>query len=119
MSTNYPWQYAANNQAAQQGGLGGMLGQAQGITPGQAMGGLLHGGLGGAQGAAANYQYGKNYQQGLPLPQFEENVPDDELVFEGKLPRFADNLSAMLGGQQWPPKRMHHGIDCCQRMLML
>lgn len=100
----YPWHYA-NHQAAIQG---------QGQAWGQAWG-----------GNAQNQQYNP-YAQGVaasnvypPPPQFEENVPDDELEFEGKLTRW--NPYALLA--QYSPsmnsKKNHFGIECCQRMLML
>ena len=53
------------------------------------------------------------------LTQFEENVPDDELEFEGKLTRW--NPYAVLA--QYSPglanKNNHFGIECCQRCLMI
>jgi hypothetical protein len=53
-------------------------------------------------------------QQGFPpLPQFEENVPDDELEFYGKLRRWP---RAMLASPNVP---RYHSIDCCQRCVML
>ncbi len=51
-----------------------------------------------------------------PVPQFEENVPEDELEFEGKLSRWP-LYSPLLDMQGL--RRKFHGIDCCQRCLML
>ncbi len=51
-----------------------------------------------------------------PAPQFEENVPEDELEFEGKLSRWP-LYSPLLDMQGL--RRKFHGIDCCQRCLML
>lgn len=51
-----------------------------------------------------------------PAPQFEENVPEDELEFEGKLSRWPLH-SPLLDMQGL--RRKFHGIDCCQRCLML
>jgi hypothetical protein len=48
-----------------------------------------------------------------PLPQFEENVPDDELEFYGKLSRWP---RAMLASPNVP---RYHSIACCQRCVML
>lgn len=93
----------------------GFLGGLSGL--GQASAGHVSPQLG---NLAANQQQAYNSQgmAGQWQPQFEENVPEDELEFEGKLSRYA-----FIGGlqqmAQYPPKRTHHAIDCCQRMLML
>ena len=64
--------------------------------------------------AAQNQMVGQGLANGWPpAPQFEENVPEDELEFEGKLSRWPNYVALM------PPRRQHHGIDCCQRCLML
>jgi hypothetical protein len=61
-------------------------------------------------------------QQGFPpLPQFEENVPDDELEFYGKLRRWP---RAMLASPNAFPNASpnfprYHSIDYCQRCVML
>jgi hypothetical protein len=49
-----------------------------------------------------------------PLSQFEENVPDDELEFYGKLSRWP---RAMLASSPNVPR--YHSIACCQRCVML
>ena len=64
-------------------------------------------------GALANSQQHAQQQIWPPLPQFEENVPDDELEFEGKLTRW--NPYALLAQY----KKNHFGIECCQRCLMI
>ena len=84
----------------------------------QAYANALQGGLGAGQlnQAAQNQMAGVAGQSVWPpAPQFEENVPEDELEFEGKLSRW-HNYGALL---PIPPRRQHHGIDCCQRCLML
>ena len=114
---NYPWQFAgAGLQNALQG-----IGQAQGIGGGlnQAAGNLQN------QYNNAYAQHGQGVVAGNaqnvypPPPQFEENVPDDELEFEGKLTRW--NPYALLA--QYSPglnsRKNHFGIECCQRCLMI
>lgn len=61
------------------------------------------------QGVAGNNVY-------PPPPQFEENVPEDELEFEGKLTRWNPYAQLALLAQR---RKNHFGIECCQRMLML
>jgi hypothetical protein len=93
--------------------------QAMGIGQAMSIGQQAWGGLQAAQQGMANQYAAQSqqaaYGQSSPLPQFEENVPDDELEFEGKLSR-------------WPYPGLymnsiatakHHTIACCQRMLML
>ena len=78
----------------------------------QAPANALYGGL----GAGQLNQAAQNQMMSQALaPQFEENVPEDELEFEGKLSRWP-NYGPLL---TMPPRRRHHGIDCCQRCLML
>jgi hypothetical protein len=71
------------------------------------------------QNQAQNAQ-GQAYGVTWPPPlQFEENVPDDELEFLGKLSRWSYGAlmsGAMVGGAMPQPV---HSISCCQRMLML
>ena len=96
--------------------LSGLPGAAQ--QQGQAMGGQNHTNNAynaqniGGQGMAGNAIY-------PPPSQFEENVPDDELEFEGKLTRW--NPYALLA--QYSPglnsRKNHFGIECCQRCLMI
>ena len=110
----FPWQPKPIQQSSQ-----GWAGLAQGGTAptiqhgnlaNQAIGGLL---AGQAQGQAYQNQMAQNMSGAYttPLPQFEENVPDDELEFEGKLMRWTQQLFSPTVGT--------HGIQCCQRMLML
>jgi len=73
----------------------------------QAIGGLL----GQAQNRAYQNQMAQNGMSAPLLSQYEENVPDDELEFEGKLMRLTQQL--------FSPTVRTHGIQCCQRMLML
>ena len=72
-------------------------------------------GQGLGQGMGQSQQQAGMGQWTAPPPQFEENIPEDELEFEGKLSRWP---SYNLHGA-YPPRRTNHGIDCCQRMLML
>lgn len=104
-----PQQQAAQNQMAAAGNL-----QNQ-----QACANALQGALGAGQlNQAAQNQMAGMVGQSVwpPAPQFEENVPDDELEFEGKLSRWP-LYSPLLDMQG--PRRKFHGIDCCQRCLML
>ena len=83
--------------------IGGLLGQAQNLAN--------YGLLGPAQNRAYQNQMAQNGMSAPLLSQYEENVPDDELEFEGKLMRLTQQL--------FGPTVRTHGIQCCQRMLML
>ena len=111
----------------QQGG-GGMPQQQPGNLANQAQASHGYAGLANNQNLNAYNQQQAGARQGMgsrisrqdgqwtsPPPQFEENIPEDELEFEGKLSRWP---SYNFHGA-YPPRRTNHGIDCCQRMLML
>lgn len=99
-------------------GGGGLAGQAWGGLQGAAANANIQSPYlqqGGVLGQAAAQQQNAVYGNAPwpPMPQFEENVPEDELRFEGILSRWPYN-----GFQpQLLPKI--HTVACCQRMLML
>lgn len=109
----YPWQFGQGiGQLGQAQGMGAGLNQAAGILQNQNQYAQNMGNMAqlGQPGQAQNVY--------PPPPQFEENVPDDELEFEGKLIRW--NPYSLLA--QYSPglnRKNHFGIECCQRCLMI
>lgn len=99
-----PQQQAAQNQMAAWGTLQNQQACANALQGGQ------------IQQAAQNQMAAGVASGWPPALQFEENVPEDELEFEGKLSRWP--LPGPLIDMQGPRWKFH-GIDCCQRCLML
>ena len=105
------------------GPLQGNLGQYQAANPAnqqqiaQQAAGLNTALQGAAQRVAmgqAAAAYG-NYT--TPPPKFEENVPEDELRYEGIALRPGSLLLAQYS--QFPTRPLGFSIDMCQRMLMV
>lgn len=135
--SNRPLPNAANNSAQSQF-YPGLVGQSQAIAGAASMqagiAGIAnmphHGSLGHMQqqqmygGPLGAQQAGAAFGNAMypPLPQFEENVPEDELEYSGRLDRWP--YQNMLGGaitQQYGLGlyKPQHTIANCQRMLML